>query len=104
MYDYLTVSVASELDTGHPAMERSTAGPGGWKMQTKEMLLSEHVRKRVQLGIVPLVVGLVTSMGATGLIDLMGVAEALALVGVLIAVQMYLIVARVRLDIMPASG
>ena len=104
MYGYLMVPVASEVDTGRPAMERSTAGPGGWKMQIKEMLLSEHVRKRVQLGIIPVVVGLVTSMGATGLVDLMGVAEALALVGVLIVVQMYLIVARVRLDLMPASG
>lgn len=73
-------------------------------MQTKEMLLSEHVRKRVQLGIAPLVVSSITAMGATGLIDLVGVAGAIALITTLIAIQAYLIVARLRFDIMPASG
>jgi len=73
-------------------------------MQLKEMLLSEHVRKRVQLGIVPIVVGSITSMGATGLIELVGVAEAVVLLATLIAIQVYLIVARVQLDIRPVFG
>lgn len=73
-------------------------------MQTKEMLLSEHVRKRVQLGIAPLVVSSITAMGATGLIDLVGVAGAIVLITTLIAIQAYLIVARLWFDIMPASG
>jgi hypothetical protein len=37
-------------------------------------------------------------------IELVGVAEATALLAALIAVQIYLIVARVRLDFMTASG
>ena len=73
-------------------------------MQMKEMLLSEHVRKRVQLGIAPIVVGSITSMGATGLIELVGVAEAVVLLATLIAIQVYLIVARVQLDIRPVFG
>ena len=71
-------------------------------MQTKQMLRSGHVRKRVQLGIVPIVVGTITSMGATELIDLIGVAGAITLLAALIAVQAYLIVARVRFDLVSA--
>lgn len=73
-------------------------------MQTKEILLSEHVRRRVQLGIIPVVVGSITSLGAPGLIELVGVAEALVLVGLLAVVQTYLIVARVWIDILGAPG
>ena len=71
-------------------------------MQTKEILLSEHVRRRVQLGIVPVAVGSITSLGAPELIELVGVAEALVLVGLLAVIQTYLIVARVWIDILGA--
>lgn len=67
-------------------------------MQMREILLAEHARKRVQLGIVPLVVGSITSMGAPGLVELVGTAEAMVLVGLLVVVQLYLIVARVWID------
>lgn len=67
-------------------------------MQMREILLAEHARKRVQLGIVPLVVGSITSMGAPGLIELVGTAEAMVLVGLLVVVQLYLIAARVWID------
>jgi hypothetical protein len=73
-------------------------------MHIKAMLLSEHVRKRVQLGIVPIVVGSITAMGATGLIELVGMAEAVSLLVTLIAIQVYLIVARVQFDIRPVFG
>ncbi|MEF8791717.1 MAG: hypothetical protein V5A61_16435 [Haloarculaceae archaeon] len=73
-------------------------------MQTKQMLLSEHVRRRVQLGIVPVVVGSITSMGAPGLVELVGIGSALGLVGLLIAVQAYLILARVWVDLLGGSG
>lgn len=67
-------------------------------MQMREILLAEHARKRVQLGIVPLVVGSITSMGAPGLVELVGTAEAMVLVGLLVVVQLYLIAARVWID------
>lgn len=67
-------------------------------MQMREILLAEHARKRVQLGIVPLVVGSITSMGAPGLIELVGTVEAMVLVGLLVVVQLYLIAARVWID------
>jgi hypothetical protein len=73
-------------------------------MYTKEMLLSEQMRKRVQLGMIPVVVGSINSMGANGLIELTGVAQAIALLGLLIVVQVYLIVARIRVDILGGSG
>ena len=72
-------------------------------MQIRERLLSEHVRRRVQLGVVPVVVGSVTATSATDLIDLVGVGGALALLAVLVAVQTYLIVARVWLDFLGAG-
>ena len=67
-------------------------------MQMKHMLLSEHARKRVQLGIVPVVVGSVTSMGATDLLELVGFEGAVTLLAALTLIQMYLIAARVRFD------
>ncbi|PSQ10743.1 hypothetical protein BRC93_08340 [Halobacteriales archaeon QS_5_70_15] len=73
-------------------------------MHIKAMLLSERVRKRVQLGIVPIVVSSITAMGATGLIELVGMAEAVSLLVTLIAIQVYLIVARVQFDIRPVFG
>lgn len=72
-------------------------------MQTKHMLLSEHVRKRVQLGIVPVVVGSVISMGATDLLELVGFEGAVALLAALTLIQMYLIAARVRFDFLGPS-
>lgn len=71
-------------------------------MSMKNVALSEHVRSRVQLGIVPLMVGSITSVGAPGLIELVGTAEALVLVGLLVAVQLYLIAARVWIDLLGA--
>jgi len=91
-------------DTGRPVVGGLTTGPGGWKMYTKGMLLSEQVRKRVQLGMIPVLVGAIGSLGADGLIELAGVAQAIAVLGLLIGVQIYLIVARVRVDLLGASG
>ena len=73
-------------------------------MYTKEMILSESMRKRVQLGLIPVLVGSISSMGANGLIELAGVAQVIALLGLLIVVQVYLIVARLRIDILGAPG
>jgi hypothetical protein len=43
-------------------------------------------------------------MGAPGLVELVGIGSALGLVGLLIAVQAYLIVARVWVDLLGGSG
>lgn len=70
----------------------------------KEIILSESVRKRVQLGVIPVLVGSVNSMGANGLIELAGVTQAIAILGLLIIVQVSLIVARIRVDTLGTSG
>lgn len=70
----------------------------------KEIILPESVRKRVQLGTIPVLVGSINSMGANGLIELAGVTQAIAVLGLLIVVQIYLIVARIRVDTLGTSG
>lgn len=73
-------------------------------MDMKEIIFSELVRKRVQLGVIPVLVGSVNSMGANGLIELAGVTQAIAILGLLIIVQVSLIVARIRVDTLGTSG
>lgn len=67
-------------------------------MKIKKAVRSERVRKRVQLGAFPVVVGAIQAEGAKGLIGAFGVAESITLLGALIVVQVYLILARVQFD------
>lgn len=62
------------------------------------LIRSERVRKRIQLGVMPVAAGLVIQDGGVWLIETAGVAAALAILVVLIVVQVYLIVARLRFD------
>ena len=59
---------------------------------------SKHVRKQVQLGLIPAVIGTLYAEGHIGLIKTLGVAEAILLLGALILIQIYLIAARFKFD------
>lgn len=67
-------------------------------MNPNEIIRSERIRKGVQLSIMPGVVASIHRYGGNNLIEAIGFVESLGLLSALIAIQVYLIVVRLRLD------
>jgi hypothetical protein len=68
-------------------------------MNPKEIIRSTRIRSGVQLSIMPGVVASIHQYGAANLIRSVGFAESVILLLALIGIQVYLIVARFRLDL-----
>ena len=67
-------------------------------MNAKELIKAKWVRKRVQLGVFPIVVGTIQAYGPHALIEMVGISQSIVLLGALILVQVYLILARLQFD------
>lgn len=72
-------------------------------MRMKEVIQSQNVRKKAQLGVMPTVIGAIFALGPQGLIGAYGVTESILILGALIVAQIYLIAARIQFDFRQAT-